>query len=147
MRDLLVQPDTVNWQAFDCETEPLPPNTLAPARSPARARQLDLSAPCAPPSLQLFDCETVELPAGTLAAPRPPGKERRLSQVDADTGRVEQKVVSLSLSSGEQRDQQRPIAEHFSEYIADGWKVKQLTSLSTGGAHGWIVVLLERTLI
>jgi hypothetical protein len=55
---------------------------------------------------------------------------------------VEQKVVSILLSRVNNRG--KSPEEHFGNYLSEGWKVKQLTSLATGGEDGWIIVLLER---
>jgi hypothetical protein len=130
--------------SFDCEADPIPPNTPAASRPPERSRLFDLAAPYQTPSLQFFDCEMLDLPEGTLAAPRPEGNERQLLIAAPTVGRrhVEQKVVSVLLSSFANRG--KLAEEHFSSYLAEGWKVKQLTSLATGGPDGWIIVLLER---
>lgn len=136
--------NTTKLQSFDCEADPVPPNTPAATRPSKRSRLFDLSAPYHPPSLLLFDCETVDLPDGTSAVPRPQGKERRLPP-EAVVGQVEQKVVSILLDPHPAPGERAPSeVEYFREYLSEGWKVKQLTSVSTGGAFGWIVVLLER---
>jgi hypothetical protein len=132
--------DTMKLQSFDCEPQAVPPNTPAASRPSQRPRLLDAAASYQSPSLQCFDCEMVDLPAGTLAVPRPEGNERQLPIAEVV---VEQKVVSILLSSSENRG--KSTEEHFANYLSEGWKVKQLTSLATGGADGWIIVLLERS--
>jgi hypothetical protein len=85
-----------------------------------------------------------DLPDGTLAVPRPEGKGRQLPSPEAVVGRgqMEQKIVSILLCSS--RNREKAPEEHFGNYLSEGWKVKQLTSLATGGSDGWIIVLLER---
>jgi hypothetical protein len=139
-----MQPKPMSFQSFACEAEPLPANTPAASRRSERSTSFDLAAPYHPPSVQFFDCETVELPDGALAAPRPKGKERRVPVPEASSAfpDVEQKVVSVLLSS--RANCGKPSAEHFGTYLAEGWRVKQLTSLPAGESDGWLIVLLER---
>ena len=134
-------------QAFECEQEPAPSNSLPASRRTARVRTFDVDAPYYSPSFQFFDCEPVEVAADTPAVPRPKGKERRLSIVQAERGRSdsEQKVLSILLDSdavGAEKAGSK--IEYLTEYFAQGWKVKQLDAVSTGGAFAWIVVLMER---
>ena len=140
-------PQPAKLQSFECEASPVPPNTPAAPRPTARVRSFDLTAPSSIPSVQVFDCHTVDLPAGISAEPRPHGKDRRLSVAETTEGRgqVEQKVVSILLEPPPVPGKKATAkAEYFREYLSEGWKVMQLTSISTGGANGWIVVLLER---
>jgi hypothetical protein len=133
-------------QLFDCENESVPANTPAASRPMERARSFDLSVPYHTPSIQLFDCEMVDLLDGTLAAPRPQGKERSLT-VAEPAKHVEQKVVSILLDSRLVPGEKVPSeVDYFREYLSQGWRVKQLNSVSTGGSCGWIIVLLEKEL-
>lgn len=70
--------NAMKLQSFDCEADPVPPNTPAGSRPSQRVRSFDLAAPYHIPSLQFFDCDVVDLPHGTQAVPRPAGRERRL---------------------------------------------------------------------
>jgi hypothetical protein len=69
---------------------------------------------------------------------------------------MEQKLISIFLTG--YQGEKVAVQEHLNEYLAKGWKVKQMESLGAagiGGEHshgwsretwgGWLIVLLERT--
>jgi len=93
-------------------------------------------APHHSPSLQCFDCEVVDLPAGTLAVPRPEVNKRRLPIAET---LVEQKVVSILLSSSENRG--KSTEEHFRQLSLGRLEGEAANFTRLRGSDGWIVGL------
>ena len=126
-------------QTFECESEPLTQNTPAAARRRDRSRLDDSSTHRHPLTLQAFDCTNAENVVGMEAAKRPVGKERELTaKVSANAvGTVEQKVVSVLLGAATTaNDSSVPKMEYFGEYLAQGWLIKQMKTVSTGDSQG-----------